>query len=651
LQRATQIAKRLAHVRTAVPLGRLFLVLAILVLAIAGLEAYRARAILNDVRGGRASLRAGQNVLELKRLNATSDDLAAARKDFEDAGRKFSGAHSRLNDDPILRIARHLPLTGDQVRAAESLAAIGEQAAAIGGEGIDAADAFNKIRGQEGGTLPEKSQLVFDAVDPDIAAIEMRVAAVDGLRADIGDASLISPMRHAVDELDARRRRLGEVLDTYHRARAFSPEFLGFNGPRTYLILAQNNAELLPTGGLVSVFGTVRLDHGRVEDMQFHDAVQFGEDWMARTGDYVEPPAPLKQYLLKDTSWNMTVSNWSPDFPSAARTADHFYELGGGGHVDGVIAINVTTLERLLDIIGPVDVPEFDITVDASNVYDITEANTREPYKPATDRKEFVALLADEVLHRVLRPQPDQWSPLVDLVQKLGDEKDLMLFSYDSTQEELVRQFGWDGGVSYTSGDYLQVVDASVNSTKLNEVIEHSANVDVRLDASGAATTTLTLDYFNNLKPWEQGKDPELVRKLMLGGMYGGYTRILTPPGTKMLSVKDANGEIGVEEVTREQGLAVFGRFFALPRDTRQKLIFDYQTPPVVERGPDGWTYTLVLKRQPGWELPLTLRVEAPPGMKADGVQLDGEPYTSRTVGMKIDLSQDRVVTVHFKHA
>ncbi len=651
MRSATQFAKRLVRLRTAVPLGRLFLVLAVLVLAVAGVEAYRARAILSDVNSGRASLRAGQNVLELKRLSATTDDLALARRDFQDAGRKFTAAHSRLDDDPILRVARHLPLAGGQLRAAESLAQIGEEAASIGGEGIDAADAFNEIRGQEGGTLPEKSQLVFDAVDPHVAGIETRMTAVDGLRAQIGDASLVPPMRRAVNELDARRRRLGDFLDTYHRARVFSPEFLGFNGPRTYLVLAQNNAELLPTGGLVSVFGTVRLDHGRVEDMQFHDAVQYGEDWMARTGDYVEPPAPLKQYLLKDTSWNMTVSNWSPDFPSAARTADRFYRLGGGGPVDGVMAINVTTLERLLDIVGSVDVPEFDITVDAANVYDVTEANTREPYRPQTDRKEFVALLADEVLHRVLRPQPDQWSPLVDLVQKLGDEKDLMLFSYDRKQEELVHQFGWDGSVSYTSGDYLQVVDASVNSTKLNEVIEHSADVDVRLDANGAATTTVTLHYFNNLKPWEQGKDPALVRKLMLGGMYGGYTRLLTPPGTKMLSVKDANGEIGVEEVAREQGLAVFGRFFALPRDARQQLVFNYVTPPVVDRQADSWTYQLTLRRQPGWELPLTLRIEPPPGMKAAGVQLDGEPFASRTVDMKIDLSRDRVLTVRFTHA
>ncbi len=643
------LLKRLAHWRAAVPWGRLFLVVLALALAVGGIEAFRARQIMGDVSAGRDGLRAGQNVVELKRLDATSDDLARARRDFESAGVRFKSARSRLDGDPLLKIGRRLPLVGGQIRAADSLAGIGEAAAVIGAQGIDAAEAFTGVRAEEEGTLPEKSMRIFEAADPHMASIEARVQDVDALRADIGHRSLVPPMRRAVRELDARRERLREFLDTYTHSRAFTPEFLGFHGPRTYLILAHNNAEMLPTGGLVSVFGTVRLDQGRVEDMEFHDAVQYGEDWMARTGAYVEPPAPLKQYLLKDTSWNLTVSNWSPDFPTSARSAQHFYRLGGGGAVDGVIAINVTTLERLLAIIGPVQVPQFDLTVSAENAYEVTEEHTRAPYQPQGDRKEFVALLADEVLHRVLKPAPGEWSPLVDLVQKLGDEKDLMLFEYDARQQELVKQFGWDGSVSYSSGDFLQVVDSSVNSTKLNWIIEHSADVEVRLDEKGAATTTVKLDYFNNFAPWVQGRDPVLVEHLMAGGMYGGYLRLLTPPGSRIVSVRDATGEVGIEELSREQGLTVFGRFFAMPRDTRQHLAFTYTTPPVVEVHGGAWTYRLSLRRQPGWELPITVRVIPPEGMRNDGVLLDGEPFASPTVDMRIDLSRDRELTMRFK--
>ena len=194
-----------------------------------------------------------------------------------------------------------------------------------------------------------------------------------------------------------------------------------------------------------------------------------------------------------------------------------------------------------------------------------------------------------------------------------------------------------------TGGDSLMVVDASVNSTKFNQVIEHSASVDVRLDAAGKANTTVTLDYFNNLGPWERGKDPELVSKLMVGGMYGGYVRLLTPPGSRVLSVKDKGGEVGVEAVTRENGLSSFGRYFALPRDTKQQLTFTYATPPVVQRDDSGWTYTLHLRREPGWSLPpVALSIAAPDGMRATAVSIDGETSSQSAARMTVDLDKGR---------
>ena len=100
----------------------------------------------------------------------------------------------------------------------------------------------------------------------------------------------------------------------------------------------------------------------------------------------------------------------------------------------------------------------------------------------------------------------------------------------------------------------------------------------------------------------------------MLGGMYGGYLRLLTPPGSRIVSVKDASGEVGVEEVERENGLSVFGRFFALPRDTKQRLQFTYITPAVAQQDGDGWRYSLALRRQPGWEQSRVTVHVTPPG-------------------------------------
>ena len=74
--------------------------------------------------------------------------------------------------------------------------------------------------------------------------------------------------------------------------------------------------------------------------------------------------------------------------------------------------------------------------------------------------------------------------------------------------------------------------------------------------------------------------------------------------------------------MSREGGLAVFGRFFALPRDTKQQLAFTCKPPP---RDP--------ARRQ-----------------HAEQALVDGEAVASTAGGgMKIDLSRDRLITVRFR--
>jgi hypothetical protein len=162
----------------------------------------------------------------------------------------------------------------------------------------------------------------------------------------------------------------------------------------------------------------------------------------------------------------------------------------------------------------------------------------------------------------------------------------------------------------------------------------------------------VTVDYFNDLASWEQGRDPELVRKLMLGGLYGGYLRLFVPPGARLSEVRDEGGEIGLEENGQELGLTVFGRFFALSRDSGQRLVFRYVTPPVVEMDDGAWVYRLQMQKQPGQHaLPVTVRVMPPEGMRQPDVFLDGEPGELHSTELQFDLSKDRTVECFFEDA
>ncbi|MCX6023615.1 MAG: DUF4012 domain-containing protein, partial [Chloroflexi bacterium] len=63
---------------------------------------------------------------------------------------------------------------------------------------------------------------------------------------------------------DSRLQRLLAQADTYLprvqagvRAALAAPAMLGLDGPRTYLVLGQNNDELRPTGGFIGTAGIV----------------------------------------------------------------------------------------------------------------------------------------------------------------------------------------------------------------------------------------------------------------------------------------------------------------------------------------------------------------------------------------------------------
>jgi hypothetical protein len=597
-------------------------------------------------------LLAAQDTLQQRQLDASPEELAVARSQLETAEQDFRSCRTALRRDPLARLAHHLPWLGKQATAAEDVLLMGREASEIGLGGVAVAEEYGYIRNQEGGNTSEKTMTLLERVRPHMQQVGAGLDALLADRSRVDEGGLVSPLRDALTEVDEHSQEIANLVRTYDQAAAFFPDFLGYNGPRTYLVLAQNNAELLPTGGLISIYGIVTLRDGRVEEMSFADAIAFSENWENTTQEYVEPPAPLKNYLLKDWSWSLDLANWSPDFPTAARQAQVFFAKGGGQPVDGVIGITVTTLEQLLDVTGPVGVDEYGVTVDPSNVLDVTEALTRTPLEPGSDRKAFAAYLAEEMLHRLLYLPSSQWSPLLDTAQELRDGKTALFYSFDPVLQALAHEMKLDGALQDPPGDYLMPVEASVNSTKLNIVIDKRMEMQVALDDLGDAHSTVTLRYENDLASWEQGRDPDLVYRLMLGGLYGGYLRLFTKAPSRLLDVAIDGASAGAEEIGSENGKTVFGRFFGLPKGAKREVAFRYVTPGVAELGDRTARYRLFIQKQPGTgAVPLSLRFSLPENAKLVSIDLDGKRLEGSSLELQTDLSRDREIVLTYETA
>jgi hypothetical protein len=297
-------------------------------------------------------------------------------------------------------------------------------------------------------------------------------------------------------------------------------------------------------------------------------------------------------------------------------------------------------------------VDEYGVTLDSGNVTDqtltITHPEATRPWE--TDRYDFVAYLAQAVIDRAMGIEPSHWTAMLDAINALGEEKNLLFYLRDPDAQRAVAQLGWDGGVHPSEGDYLMVADSSLNSTKLNLVVQSSVDLKVSLDDLGNATNTVTITYENEYSIWARDQDPRLAALVTGKGtltVYGDYVRLLIPSGSALLEVRDGDTPVGAESVWQEHGKTVVGRYFALPVDSRKTLTFVYTVPAALDTSRDPFVYRLLVQKQPGTAAsPLRIEVETPYWAEAVSLELDGRPVAPESPGLETDLRRDRNLVV-----
>ena len=141
------------------------------------------------------------------------------------------------------------------------------------------------------------------------------------------------------------------------------PPMMGADGPRHYLLVVQNNAEIRSTGGLPGSF----IDAERRRRQA--DASARNAPWTT-SPMLTAPVLPLtdeERALYGDNlGENIRDTNLTPDFPRAAALMSAMQKRAFGTDIDGVISVDPVVLSSVLRATGPVKVG--DETFNAHNV-------------------------------------------------------------------------------------------------------------------------------------------------------------------------------------------------------------------------------------------------------------------------------------------
>lgn len=628
------------------------MVIVALTAVVAVVVAVRYLPLLDKARDAEATARRLESsVAALSDVDSTQ--LAAIRSELDALDGQLAPIRDVLATDILVGVARQLPYIGTQVEGADAVSAAAEDLVAAGRTALGIGDRFVATR-QPAGEPPDDSPLVglvelMATSTTDVDAMAASLLSAKEHVAGVPDAAA-APLLDARELITGAVDRYSDALATYATYDEVVPRMLGWGGRKRYLVLAQDPAELRPTGGFIGTYGLVTFEDGRLTERQFHDVYTLD----AQEGlPYVQPPDALRDHLLGDFPWQLADANWSPDFPTSAQEAVRLYELESGDNdIDAVVGITTFAIDRLLEVTGPVHVPKYDVSVHAGETTMTALANTRRSTDPDVNRKQFLDDFGAAVLDALFDVPPSEWPKLLSTIGDAGGERLVTVWFEDPTLQAAVEGTPWAGEVRQDPADYLLVVDANQAPTsKYNLAVTRSMDLDVRLDAEGGARSTLTLTYQNDagkagepygsLREWSTQPD----------GILATYLRVLTPRGSEIETV-DGGGLLPVsapETIDQEAGRNAFANFLVLPTG-ETKVCYQWTTPAVVTSPALGsYEYRLTIQKQPGMgPEPTVVRVHLPDGAEVISMP-DGSTVAQGIINIQTTLERDYVLGIGFE--
>ena len=289
-----------------------------------------------DVQGGMHEAAAARRV-----MGRADFDQAQAEGRLDRARRSFRHAH-RGASSPVLAPLRVVPVLGRQLR---SFADLTHSAARVTGVAAASAEAVGAVLGDVHRSGPDRVttlRLLADrAATADTALGDVRLRGGDGL---------LPPLRRHWAALEHEVTSIRATLRTASEGLAGVAEVL--DGPRRYLLLAANNAEMRGGSGMFLSIGTIGTAGGSVKVGRLRPA-----------GDLTLPGSgvPAEGDLQSRWGWLEPGREWrnlasTPRFDATAPLAVDMWERLTGEQLDGALALDVPLLAAILGATGPVAV-------------------------------------------------------------------------------------------------------------------------------------------------------------------------------------------------------------------------------------------------------------------------------------------------------
>lgn len=411
---------------------------------------------------------------------------------------------------------------------------------------------------------------------PKLDEISKAVTSLDAQAANISEPTYLSAIGDARTQLQAQMTDISGLLRNVDLAARLAPSMMGADGPRTYFMGFQTNAEARGTGGLLGGFGILKFDNGKPT------VDTLGQNTELFDGPFAPidlGPEFVQQYGFTNPFSDIRNSNQSPHFPYAAQIWKSMWEQQSGMKVDGAIAIDPVALSYILGATGPVTMPDGEV-ISKDNVVELTESTVYARFptdQPA--RKQYLQDVAGAVVNHMTDREVKSPRRLLDALGKAVSEGRIAVWSASPAAQQLLEQTPLAHVIPGDPAPYARVVVNNLGGNKLDYYLR--TKIEYSADSCNGDTrkSTVTVQLTNTAP---EGPLPDYVALApgfpKMAGFFPSGTNfaqvtLLATTGAKLEALIVRNEKTPVFSGT-ERNHPVFMTQVAIPRGKSIELKF-----------------------------------------------------------------------------
>lgn len=417
---------------------------------------------------------------------------------------------------------------------------------------------------------------VYHLVELSVATQKKTVALILNDEKTVDDIDYIRKSlainRKQTQQLAIFTKRLSRILplksivkftDALANASAQLPQLLGAGGESNLVLMFLNNYELRPGGGFIGSLGFVTFKEFSITRFEVQDIYEI--DGQITT--HFEPHYAVRKYLNQPNEF-LRDSNFSPDFGINAKNAlNHLSRVPAYNKTYvATIGITTTAFEQLLQLTGPIELPDYNITVTSSNFFSTTQRKIESDFFPGSKQKRSILQSLGNVMRQRVADVPP--SDIFVYLYKSIKSRDLVFFTPNSQLKNIFTLLDATGSQNSSQMNWIMPVDANVGVNKMDALV-HKV-MDLRLSQSGGVLIhTFKSTYTNTITTTATEKES-----------YKNYFQLYVPTNATLRKVVLGGKDVSDETIiTQENGNTVFALYFETPPAANTTISLTYDLP------------------------------------------------------------------------